>query len=517
MKFSIPAASVLTGIQVTAAALEPRVLHFPTFKSSSLSSSQKRESLQGRANPFIANLENVQNLYAIQVQLGSPAQSLQLSLEIGNPDSWVPQVNSALCNSGSNAQGCSDYGAFDPQASTSIESVTGNSTFHIVYPDQTDISGTFFKDKMIINDVTINNIQFAVASSGTTDIPPFLGILGIGYDSLEINAAYAEYNGFLSTLVSDNLINTAALSVWLDDPSASNGNLLFGGVDSSKYIEPLIAFPMVPDSTGSTRYIQVALTGISFSSDGSSIDLTRSDYAQLAQIDPGVTVTYLPDDVYETIMTSLGANNNSYVPCSLGQDVTAKFTLNFNGPGGPAIDVSLANLLHPLNAGLCSVAIRPMSLANGFPLLGDSFMQSAYVVYDFTGKQLALAQSKSGGGSPNIKEIDSNGIPGASVMSTVVASLTAYTASAAVQTSISVPSFAFTQTSQTSSSPSAAATSSGASSSQSTGSTGTSTATGSTVATATSKAMAAPTMGPGKGLQKTLAGAAAVAVLPWLI
>ena len=158
-------------------------------------------------------------------------------------------------------------------------------------------------------------------------------------------------------------------------------------------------------------------------------------------LDSGTTATYLPDSVINPILSGIGAVNNAeiggpIVPCSLTSS-PANFTFGFGGNGGPMISVSLAEFLDPVynedntpatfksGDDICSFGI--MSSGTGPILFGDSFLRSAYVVYDLTNNQIGLAQTNFNATSSNVVEISGSAIPSATATATGVAVTQTYT------------------------------------------------------------------------------------------
>lgn len=186
--------------------------------------------------------------------------------------------------------------------------------------------------------------------------------------------------------------------------------------------------PVVPDTTGAYSALSMPLTGISFSAGGLSFSFTSATFVSPAVIDSGTTLMYLPDDIVLALYKSLGVQVASQVatlPCTSGKDQSAKMTFVFNGPNGAKIDIRLADLLLQMNdkngkvSDTCEFLVSG-GAPDGLILLGDSFMRSAYLVYDLQNNKIAIAQAKYNESTTNIKEINSDGIPSASVMSTLV-------------------------------------------------------------------------------------------------
>ena len=137
------------------------------------------------------------------------------------------------------------------------------------------------------------------------------------------------------------------------------------------------------------------------------------------------------------ILVGVGAEQNKeygpLVACSLASN-TAAVNFTFGGPGGAVVSVGFNEFVIPLGvdpvpklkngADACNWGILP---AGQNPLLfGDTFLRSAYVVYDLQNNQVGIAQTKFNATSSNIKEFTGETIPGASkIASAITATQTA--------------------------------------------------------------------------------------------
>ena len=156
--------------------------------------------------------------------------------------------------------------------------------------------------------------------------------------------------------------------------------------------------------------------------------MSQSNLAMPVSLDSNYSYSYLPESVLNPITRGLGAINDDdlgglIIPCTQACSST---TLNFGfgGDGGPSIAVPLAELILPIinddgsrpafsnGEPICNFGIAPGD--PGPYLLGTTFLRSAYVVYDLSNYQIAIAQTIFNATSSNITEIIDSGIPGAS-------------------------------------------------------------------------------------------------------
>lgn len=151
-------------------------------------------------------------------------------------------------------------------------------------------------------------------------------------------------------------------------------------------------------------------------------------------LDSGTSLTYLPQDISDAIANGVGAsstpNGGLYVPCDL-QNSGVSINFGFGNSGGPKIKVDISEFILPFNDDneqppelddgtvICQWGIRPSG--DGTPnLFGDTFLRSAYVVYDIQNNNIGIAQTTFNVSSSDtdIQDITGSQIPGASSTAT---------------------------------------------------------------------------------------------------
>lgn len=298
------------------------------------------------------------------------------------------------------------------------------------------------------------------------------GIMGIGYSDSEANIFTGNgttYQNLPLAMVNAGVIKSAAYSLWLNDlrkislrvsvakltiSESNTGSVLFGGIDTEKYIGDLTSVMVYP--TGNTKQVSsftVAFTSLSASSSSGTDQLTAPGYAKAAILDSGTTITLLPDDVAQSVFDELGATVSeklgaTVVPCSLGSN-TGTLNYEFGGTGGPVIRVNVSDLVLPLTdsngnsptytngATACQLGVQA---AGNLPVLfGDTFLRSAYVVYDLENNRIALAQT-------DFNQTGSNIVPFASSGAPIPSATSAANEAAVTQTQTGVPKVVATAT-----------------------------------------------------------------------
>lgn len=261
------------------------------------------------------------------------------------------------------------------------------------------------------------------------------GVLGIGYASNEVQVGRlgkSSYPNLPQAMVENELIRSNAYSLWLNDLSANTGSILFGGVNKAKYRGELETLPVQTVNGGYSEFI-IALTGVSTSSESDNHDYSSSALPAAVLLDSGSSLTYLPNSIVQGIYDDLGVIYESssgvgYVECSIAQsNVNVTYTFS-----SPTITVDIDELV--IDAGdlrfrdgsrACIFGIAPAG--DSTAVLGDTFLRSAYVVYDLANNEISLANTNFNSTDDHILEIETgnNAVPGATMVSHPVTSVVA--------------------------------------------------------------------------------------------
>jgi hypothetical protein len=290
--------------------------------------------------------------------------------------------------------------------------------FEISYVDQSGVQGSYFQDSLTVGNLQLQNFTMATASTfkGQSNI----GVMGIGIDQDEASAP-TLYPNFIDALVSQGSINTRAYSLYLDDLDAASGTLLLGGYDTAKYLNELVILDLQSNAS-----FDVPLTAVALSN---PMDTTllggASDLPALATLDSGTSLTYLPPAIFNQLAAYFGATispdqSGTYlVSCSTMETVQGSLLYQFAGSAGPIIQVPFSELSTPSSfntsdgSPACTFGVGPGDAADGY-LLGDTFLRSAYVVYDLDNLQVGIANTVFNAKDSNVVEIQNvtNPIPG---------------------------------------------------------------------------------------------------------
>jgi hypothetical protein len=206
------------------------------------------------------------------------------------------------------------------------------------------------------------------------------------------------------------------------------GNILFGGVDTTKYSGDLVSLPIQPDSrSNSILSFTVVLDGLSVTDATKSTAYAQSNISIPVILDSGTTITYLPDQISQDLQTGVGAvNSASYglvVPCTL-KSSPATINFRFGNANGPTIVAPISQFVLDFPAGFPAPTFKTngalacrwgIAASAGRPnLFGDTFLRGAYVVYNLDKSEVAIANAVLNATSSQIKEFSNTDIPGVS-------------------------------------------------------------------------------------------------------
>ncbi|OSD06750.1 acid protease [Trametes coccinea BRFM310] len=305
-------------------------------------------------------------LYYGPMQFGSGGTSMQIDVDTGSADLWVPV----------DCKGCQNK-MFQTSSSTTY---TSSSTHKCKITYGTgQISGTLAQDSVAIGPVNIPRQTFCAAHKVSDDFDeePSDGLLGLAFGSIAQSGAPTWFENLLE----EKKLAASVFSVHLTRGKAKGSEVCFGCFDPTKTMGPVMWNPVI-----SRTYWSIAM-------DGLSVNGTQSPPANLtAAVDTGTSLIYLPD--------SVASDFYSLIP---GSAPAVQYGAGFyTFPCDTALSVSLvlggqAYAIHPSDFNLgrtdedssdCVGGI--LALGNGFPtdlaIVGDEFLKSWYSVFDYAGR-----------------------------------------------------------------------------------------------------------------------------------
>lgn len=354
---------------------DPGYVALPVKRHQVKSNETATVSSHSRINAAVPEkLDNKVVQYLVNFELGSPGQKQVASIDTGSSDLWVFGPNTGAPTT------------YDPSQSSTNKYI--NNGFQIEYVDGTTSSGNYYTDEITWGDTKID-FQFAVT---TQQYQRTNGVFGIAQEAAEASQD-GEYANFPVALKNAGKIDSVAYSLYLDDVDTSSGTLLFGAVDTSQYTGPIKAVPIKANN----RF---------------TVDVEVGGETIEGILDAGTSLTYLPETIVEDIATQLDCSYD-WLTGMYYADGTPSGSITYSF-SGLEVTVPASELFISLegtgNGNYLS--ILPNSQSDGFNLLGDSFLRSAYVVYDLSNNQIAIAQANNNAGESHFEPITSAGIPG---------------------------------------------------------------------------------------------------------
>lgn len=360
--------------------------------------------------------------YFSEIEVGTPPQKMTLHLDTGSSDTWL---NSSFFSKGD----------------SSTYQLVEEDGFDIEYLDGTTLHGDYFNDTITIDGEQITNQQLGLTS--TIDDSGTAGLMGLGYSAGV--SANKTYPAIVDNMVSRGLIKRAAYSLYLNDLSSDAGSILFGAIDTKKFIGDLATIPILTPADGDILQLFTRLHGVGIS-EGDDFEAfqgvpnSETDFTTTI-MDSGSTLSILSVTVISEMMNKIGIyqdpiTNLMLIDCKYGGDAGKDITVDFDF-GNKTIKVPieeltlntanyfekrdvLSSVAYRLSGFLnikasstevpCIFGIQPATLfgisADNFSLLGDTFLRSAYVVYDLANDQIGIAQANLNATESNIVELE---------------------------------------------------------------------------------------------------------------
>ncbi|KAG0746850.1 hypothetical protein G6F62_001617 [Rhizopus arrhizus] len=376
--------------------------------------------------------------YLINLSVGTPIQSFNVTLDTGSSDIWLPssECPKSICS----------HSRFTESKSSTLSKT--NQTFHVQYGSGS-AKGAVAYDTVTIGNLSCPNQVLGLASF-TTGISN--GILGLGFSGLMTTA---QGDLFITNLIKHNIIREPVFSIYLNrqDENGYTGEIVMGGYETSRFTGQLSFLPVIQyDSSGkanigqsyepidktpnSFRYWTVPGQAVSvMQSDGTAVYETQLNELQPAILDTGTTLSYLPGHIVTEILESI---TSYYKPLKLNDDSIQAYQVNcsdfldqrtlwlyFQFSTAPnhftakpaVIRVPLREMILPQGttniktAKTCLFGMAPIStesLSSTGWILGQTVLRSAYVVHDMLDLQVGIGAAANGYDFPTVDQVTNN-------------------------------------------------------------------------------------------------------------
>ncbi|KAK2027575.1 eukaryotic aspartyl protease [Colletotrichum zoysiae] len=309
--------------------------------------------------------------YLSPVQIGTPAQTLNLDFDTGSADLWV---FSSLTPS----REIDGQSVYNPSKSSTASKLSGAS-WDISYGDGSSSSGVVYKDTVTVGGLTVTGQAVEAASTVSdqfTQDSDLDGLLGLGFSTINTVSPTRQTTFFdtaksklTSPLFTADLKHNQAgkYNFGYIDSSAYTGSITYTSVDSS---QGYWGFTSSGYQVGSNSFVSKSVKGIA---------------------DTGTTLLLLPDSIVSAYYGKIsGAKYDSsqggYVfPCK-----TTPPTFTF-GVGSARITIPSDYMnFEAVTSTQCYGSLQSSSDI-GINIFGDIALKSAFVVFNGGTKQVGWA------------------------------------------------------------------------------------------------------------------------------
>ncbi|TFY59350.1 hypothetical protein EVJ58_g5833 [Rhodofomes roseus] len=335
--------------------------------------------LEGRAASVEAT--NVVDTYVVSVGVGSPATQYSLLVDTGSSNTWL--------------------GADKKYTKTSTSKDTG-SQVSVTYGSGS-FSGEEYTDTVTLGDgLTITGQSIGVASSaqGFSGVDGILGVGPVALTQGTLQSSDDTIPTVTDNLLSQGTISTEVLAVSFEpatSESDANGELTFGGTDSSKF-------------TGSINYVPITSTSPASEYWGIDQSISYGSKSILSStagiVDTGTTLVLIASDAYSAYKSAVGGTEDQST--GLLRISSSQYsnldTLNFKiGDTTYGLTANAQIWPRSLNSAIGGTAddiylvVNSIGSASGEGLdfiNGYAFLERFYSVYDTTNSQVGFAETQ---------------------------------------------------------------------------------------------------------------------------
>ncbi|GJJ68046.1 hypothetical protein EMPS_00392 [Entomortierella parvispora] len=327
-------------------------------------------------------LVNTDVSYTLSIGLGTPAQNVDLVFDTGSSDLWVMSAN------------------YNPSSSSSANDLGETWSVNYGTPDDpTSAGGEEYTDVATIGSYSFTQeLGVATTSQGMNGLQ---GIVGFGPDDLSPSTNTGENiptpvdNLYSSGQIGSDVIGVYFQPITDGGSNEANGEVTFGGVDSSKYTGSITYVPITSQSP-SNEYWGVDCSSISYGS-------TQLLGATAGIVDTGTTLVLLSSDAVQSLYNSIpGAtlDNTTGLYTIPSDQVSSLQDISFT-IGGTTFNLTPDQYIVPANlvasqggsAGTTYTWIGDIgsSTTGQAFILGQKFLENYYSVFDTTNSRVGLA------------------------------------------------------------------------------------------------------------------------------
>ncbi|KAK8100235.1 hypothetical protein PG999_010609 [Apiospora kogelbergensis] len=326
--------------------------------------------------------------YLAEISIGTSAepQKVEVLLDTGSFELWV----NPDCQKSYEPRICGVFGQYDPTKSSTSKNL--QQPYQIQYGSGST-SGTYYMDDIFFSGAKITAQQFGVANMSDA---VWFGIMGLARGR---GNGFINYNTIVDSIAAQGYANSRLFSMDLGpqgQPAGfTNGQIVFGGVDTSKFDGTLIQMLTDPNEPHYTVYLNNLDIRVPTATEKVPVVIFPRPGRFSLIVDSGTTLSLLPKYIVDALAAQFpGAVSDGHggytVPCAYQQqNGTVAFSLSATSAGGrsvpasPIITVNVPYSEFIWNAGgdFCYLGAWADD-SIGVYILGDTFLRGAYVVFD---------------------------------------------------------------------------------------------------------------------------------------
>ncbi|KAH3687165.1 hypothetical protein WICPIJ_001850 [Wickerhamomyces pijperi] len=387
-------------------------------------------------------LINHGDFFGIEVEVGNPAQKVQLLLDTGSDQTWIPSIRGSKCSKnyankdGKNYQ-CGSYGTYLERSSTS-SNITWDD-FSVKYLDGSSAEGKMAYDDLRIGSsggkgnhrMLLKDAQFG--SGRKTHDSMSMGVLGLSLSTFQNSQeGFASFDreNIVHQMKKQGLIQRSIFSVWLNKHQTEAGSILFGAYDLEKFTGTLKTLKMVNTNEKYGSYdpvlnYEVVISNLYLRTPenfNKTLKTTGFDFFEKLEsysnayisaiFDTGSYYTYFPESIYDVMIEYLEPyivekDGAVFLECSESREVSEMFeiTLKF---GTTVIAVPFDFLIDHVDStakikqngiDYCKLNVKPLvgmntDKYNEKIILGQGLLRSMYTVYDLDKFEISVAPAR---------------------------------------------------------------------------------------------------------------------------
>ncbi|PTB42197.1 uncharacterized protein TrAFT101_008706 [Trichoderma asperellum] len=320
--------------------------------------------------------------YSIELEIGTPPQAVSVNFDTGSSELWV----NPECSKATDPAFCESFGRYNASKTFYNTKANGGIKYGTGYVDF-----VYGYDYVQLGSSRISQQLFGVATDSEF---ASIGILGAGPS---LSGWTNSYPLVIDNLAKQGFINSRAFSLDIRGLDSDRGSVIYGGIDTKKFSGPLVKRPIIPAASspdGYTRY-WIYMDGMTVTKeDGSDVEIFNKPNGQPVLLDSGYTVSTLPGSLFNKILAAfpsahIEASSGDYlVPCDI---IDTPGSVNFKF-GDAVVSVDYKDFIwQQPDLGICKLGV---SQDDDFPVLGDTFLRAAYVVFDWDNQNIHVAKNE---------------------------------------------------------------------------------------------------------------------------